>query len=174
MLHWSLDSLPRHFVMDSGADDSFIDTVLAKQINIPLLILSEPYILQDPLHCSHFPPHRHYWTIWYCLTRPSSGIRSSLVEKITTPTIDWSTISITSWSIFCHQNCLMSDVPTTVSISQSPPEEIDFLAVPGAYYDLNQVFSRGKALSLPPHRPYSWASEQFARISLAPAGILVP
>ncbi len=50
-----------------------------------------------------------------------------------------------------------SAIPTSVSISQSPPEEVDLSAVPSEYHDLKQVFSKDRALSLPPHRPYDCA-----------------
>lgn len=77
--------------------------------------------------------------------------------KLHNPVSDWSTSSITSWSSFCHQNCLKSAISTGLSFSQLPPEDIDLSAVPSAYHDLKQVFSEDRALSLPPQRPYDCA-----------------
>lgn len=77
--------------------------------------------------------------------------------EIHNPHIDWSTASIVNWSVFCHANCLRSAIPTRVPSSPSLPEEIDLSAVPREYHDLKQGFSKDKALSLPPHRPYDCA-----------------
>ncbi|KAI3352528.1 hypothetical protein L3Q82_005476 [Scortum barcoo] len=42
----------------------------------------------------------------------------------------------------------------------SPPvEPVDLSGVPSTYHDLQEVFSKDKALSLPPHRPYDCAIE---------------
>ena len=42
MLRWSHDSLPIQVLIDSGADDNFIDDELAGQANIPTVALSKP------------------------------------------------------------------------------------------------------------------------------------
>ena len=42
MLPWSHDTLPVQVLIDSGADDSFIDYELFSQANIPTMALSEP------------------------------------------------------------------------------------------------------------------------------------
>ena len=41
MLHWSLNSLPIHILVESCAEENFTYTDLAEQINIPLASLSE-------------------------------------------------------------------------------------------------------------------------------------
>lgn len=73
------------------------------------------------------------------------------------PTFDWVTGKVTSWSMECHANCLKTvcshSVPSQV-IESAPP---DLSLVPEAYHDLGEVFSKQKALSLPPHRPYDCA-----------------
>ena len=40
-LHWALHSLPVHILVDSGADENFIDLDLGQQFNLPLVVLPE-------------------------------------------------------------------------------------------------------------------------------------
>ena len=44
-----------------------------------------------------------------------------------------------------------------ISIPNSPPENIDLSTVPETYHDLRQVFSKEKALTLPPYHPQDCA-----------------
>ena len=39
----------------------------------------------------------------------------------------------------------------------APPEKTDLSTVPTCYHDLEEVFSKPKATTLPPHRPYDCA-----------------
>lgn len=76
------------------------------------------------------------------------------------PVIDWAAGKIISWSSFCHSSCLKSALLLcSKSHSASPPEPPDLSSVPPAYHDLAEVFSKQRALSLPPHRPYDCAIE---------------
>ncbi len=58
---------------------------------------------------------------------------------------------ILSWKLACHINCLVSAV-SSVSVFQDEPSDLS--GVPEEYLDLRAVFSRSRATSLPPHRPY--------------------
>lgn len=51
-LLWGKDSLRVPFMVDSGADNSFIDATLAKQARIPLAKLAEPRTVQDLNGCT--------------------------------------------------------------------------------------------------------------------------
>lgn len=42
MLRWAHDTLPIQVLIDSGADDNFIDNELVSQANIPTIALSKP------------------------------------------------------------------------------------------------------------------------------------
>ena len=68
---------------------------------------------------------------------------------------------VTSWSIECHANCLRTAcshaVPSRVSESAPP----DLSLVPETYHELGEVFSKQKAQSLPPHRPYDCTIKLF-------------
>lgn len=60
VLHWSLVSLPIHVLVVSGADDSFIDIDLVKQINVSLVSLPKPkevlaldgHLISTVTHCT--------------------------------------------------------------------------------------------------------------------------
>lgn len=73
------------------------------------------------------------------------------------PHTDWSSASIINWSDFCHAHCLCSAIPAGVSSQPEPPEESDLRNVPCKYHDLQQVFSKDRTQSLPPHQPYDCA-----------------
>lgn len=76
------------------------------------------------------------------------------------PVIDWAAGKVTSWSSFCHSTCLKSALPPcSESLHVVPPEPPDLSSVPPVYHDLAEVFSKQRALSLPPHRPYDYAIE---------------
>nr|XP_055036330.1 uncharacterized protein LOC129423857 [Misgurnus anguillicaudatus] len=72
------------------------------------------------------------------------------------PRIDWKLGSVTSWSEECHKSCLVS---ACVSVSESvfQGKAVDLSTVPAEYHDLKEVFSKSRADSLPPHRPYDCA-----------------
>lgn len=69
------------------------------------------------------------------------------------PTINWSEKRIIDWSYNCSSNCLKSAISASVKKEQNPVE-INLSNVPVAYHDLAHMFSKTKACSLPPHRPY--------------------
>lgn len=68
------------------------------------------------------------------------------------PQINWST------SVACH-SCLCSPLPPAPLSSCFAPVTIDLSAVPGVYHNIGEVFSKQRALPLPPHRPYDCAIE---------------
>ncbi len=59
-----------------------------------------------------------------------------------------------SWGLSCHVKCLVSAMPVVSSVSVFQEEPGDLSGVPEEYHDLQAVFSRSRAASLPPHRPY--------------------
>uniref|UniRef100_A0A9J7YQW1 Gypsy retrotransposon integrase-like protein 1 n=1 Tax=Cyprinus carpio carpio TaxID=630221 RepID=A0A9J7YQW1_CYPCA len=75
------------------------------------------------------------------------------------PHIDWVKGSIHSWSLACHVNCLVSAVSPVSSVPLFQEEPDDLSGVPEEYHDLRAVFSRSRAVSLPPHRPYDCSIE---------------
>uniref|UniRef100_A0A674PJ94 Uncharacterized protein n=1 Tax=Takifugu rubripes TaxID=31033 RepID=A0A674PJ94_TAKRU len=71
------------------------------------------------------------------------------------PHIDWATGSIMGWSSSCHQVCLNQAAAPLLSVESIPAPDLS--AVPSEYHDFREVFSKAKATSLPPHRPYDCA-----------------
>lgn len=161
-------SLPLLVLIDSGSDDNFIDIELVAQSNIPSELLSEPKdvfalngrLLTLVMHCtapvSLLLSGNHHETIsLFIIPAPTSPLVLGLPWlKLHDPHIDWSTSSISNWSLFCHSHCLRSAIPSTTVSSPAPPKPIDLTSVPPDYHDLQEVFSKDRALSLPPHRPY--------------------
>ncbi len=64
--------------------------------------------------------------------------------------------SVFAWSEYCHASCLLSAC-SSVSCSVLQDEQTDLSNVPCEYLDLKGVFSKSRAASLPPHRPYDCA-----------------
>uniref|UniRef100_A0A4W5NN01 ribonuclease H n=1 Tax=Hucho hucho TaxID=62062 RepID=A0A4W5NN01_9TELE len=73
------------------------------------------------------------------------------------PMIDWTTSSILGWSPFCHSHCLQAAQPSSSRLPQDVSKTVDVSAIPTEYHDLLEVFSKARATSLPPHRPYDCA-----------------
>ncbi|XDV17726.1 hypothetical protein PO909_023545 [Leuciscus waleckii] len=72
------------------------------------------------------------------------------------PKIDWQHRTINEWSTECHKSCLLSAC-SSVSVSVLQEKAADLSTVPEEYHDLKEVFSKSRAASLPPHRPYDCA-----------------
>jgi len=71
------------------------------------------------------------------------------------PHLDWTTVPMLGWSSSCHQVCLKQvAAPQTSARSSS---STDVLGVLAEYLDFREVFSKAKATSLLPHRPYNCA-----------------
>lgn len=162
------NNYPLNALVDSGADDNFIDSKFVSQYNIPTETLPAPknvYALDGKLLAS--VTHRtapvslllsgnHHETIsLYIVDSPSTPLVLGLPWlKLHNPHIDWAKLSIINWSLFCHNHCLHSATPTQNCDIPAEPKAIDLSLVPADYHDLQEVFSKDKALSLPPHRPY--------------------
>ena len=166
-LYWSRESLPLMTLVDSGADDNFIDANIVSQANIPLENLDPPRDVtalngETLARITHLTipitlvlSGNHSETIQFLvISSPHAPLVLGLPWlKRHNPHIDWTNNLISSWSVFCHSNCLKSAVTSSVQTSPpvSPP---DLSLVPPEYHDLEEVFNKQRALSLPPHRPY--------------------
>ncbi len=73
------------------------------------------------------------------------------------PHVDWSGNSVLSWSQSCLASCLGAALSPGSLSSVFQVETADLSGVPTEYHDLCRVFSRSRATSLPPHRPYDCA-----------------
>ncbi|XP_028324820.1 uncharacterized protein LOC114476995 [Gouania willdenowi] len=163
----SKDSFSLLALVDSGADDNFIDNLFVSQCNIPSEPLPEPknvYALDGKLLATvthrtipislRLSGNHHEIISLYIVSSPSSPLVLGLPWlKRHNPHIDWLKLSIVNWSLFCHNHCLHSAIPPNASTPASL-KPIDLTLVPVEYHDLQEVFSKDQALSLPPHRPY--------------------
>ncbi|XP_050924947.1 uncharacterized protein LOC108874699 [Lates calcarifer] len=164
---WSKEGIPLPVLVDSGSDDNFIDSGIVSRFDIPSEPLPEPkdvfaldgrllaHVTLRTIPVSLLLSGNHREDIsFFIIPSPSSSLVLGLPWlKLHNPHIDWSTLSITNWSLFCHSHCLHSAIPTTIS-APGTPKPIDLSSVPQQYHDLQEVFSRDRAQSLPPHRPY--------------------
>ena len=170
---WDQTSRPLSILLDSGADDNFIDTGLATQIHIPCQLLPHPkevFALDGrllaqvthrtvPVNLMISGNHRENIS-FFLIPSPSSPVVLGLPWlRLHNPHIDWATVSIQNWSLFCHSHCLHSAIPSTLASTPSPPKPVDVSSVPSTYHHLREVFSKDRALSLPPHRPYDCGIE---------------
>ena len=163
--------LPLSVLVDSGAEENFLDQQVAAQAGIKLEPLERPRTAlavdgrllarvthrTEPLELVLSGNHRE--TIQFnIISAPSTALivgHPWLVKH--NPLIDWAKGKVSGWSLFCHATCLKSALSPARGSPHSPdplPDPPDLSKVPEVYHDLKEVFSKDNALSLPPHRPY--------------------
>ncbi|KAL0149625.1 hypothetical protein M9458_055152 [Cirrhinus mrigala] len=155
-------------LIDSGAEGNFIDEDWALQHGVPLQELVDPLpvfaldgSVLSKILCVTIPVSltisgNHQETITFLV------FRSPLTPVVLghpwltqhNPQINWVKGIILSWDLSCHVKCLVSAVPAVSSVSVFQEERDDLSRVLREYHDLRAVFSRSRAASLPPHRPY--------------------
>lgn len=165
-------SLPLSVLVDSGCEQDLIDSTLVQQLAIKTIPLSVPLRVTaidgqnlpqithqtKPLHLVISENHSEIISFFVFPTANSSIILGFNWLQQHNPHINWLDKYIESWSTSCHSFCLRSAVPPGPSPAepqQSDPP--DMSTIPPEYHDLAPVFSKTKALSLPPHRPYDCA-----------------
>ncbi|KAG1953738.1 retrotransposable element [Pimephales promelas] len=169
-LRWSTHLHDCRALLDSGAEGNFMDHSFAKRLHIPLKPLSHqihvhalngqrlPTISWITEDITLITSGNHSETIFfYILDTPLAPIvlgHPWLTRH--NPKIDWQFKSVASWSSFCHKSCLVSACPS-VSSRVLQEETVDLSNVPTEYRELKEVFSKSRADSLPPHRPYDCA-----------------
>ena len=166
-LTWDLQSVVVGAYLDSGADDSFIDHEFACQAGISLVPLDTPLPAQaldghplgpithrtEPLSLTLSGNHTETITLLVLNAPIAPLVLGRTWLRRHDPHISWSTGRILEWSTACHANCLRSAAsPPSIPKPVSPPSDLS--GVPPVYLDLATVFSKQRALSLPPHRPY--------------------
>lgn len=156
---------PYSALINSGAEQSFVDEALAQKLGITVEPL--PEVLQ--VAALNGAPLA---SISHRTTDLTLSLSSNHIEQISlflfkathtplvlgyswlkhhNPQIDWRKGRITGWSSQCHGQCLRSATASQMPTSQSSPDASpDLTTVPAEYHDLAQVFSKEKAKSLPP------------------------
>ncbi len=169
-LQWATSHHNCFALLDSGAEGNFLDITLAHQLMVPVIPLIQP-ISVNALGGQVLPSVTHS-TGPVSLTTSGNHqeeihfmiIDSPLAPVVLghpwlslhNPHINWQQGSVLSWSERCHAVCLVSAC-SSVSCSVLQDEPMDLSNVPTEYLDLKEVFSKSRAASLPPHRPYDCA-----------------
>lgn len=131
-------SLPILALVDSGADDNFIDSEFVSQAKIPTELLPEPkkvfaldgrvlaIVTHRTVPVSLLVSGNHCELIsLYIAPSPSASLVLGLPWfRLHNPHIDWPTQSLSNWSLFCLSHCLHSAVPSTNLHSLSPPRPV--------------------------------------------------
>ncbi|XDV19457.1 hypothetical protein PO909_024927 [Leuciscus waleckii] len=157
-------------MVDSGAEGNFMDRTFALQFQVPLRTLPQritvhalngqslPTISQATENITLITSGNHAETISFFITdsHHTPIVLGHPWLNQHNPRIDWKQRSILAWSAECHKSCLVSAC-SVVSVPVLQEEAVDLSNVPVEYRDLREVFSKSRAASLPPHRPYDCA-----------------
>uniref|UniRef100_A0A8C7WRQ0 Gypsy retrotransposon integrase-like protein 1 n=1 Tax=Oryzias sinensis TaxID=183150 RepID=A0A8C7WRQ0_9TELE len=158
-------------LVDSGAEQSFIDHDLVSKLSLPTETLEQPIetagLGGQPLsQITHRTTpvllitsgnHREHIQFFVTRTLQTPIVLGYSWLRTHNPQLDWVHGNISTWSAFCMANCLRSAEPLIRANSEPVSEQIDLTRVPSCYHDLRSVFSKSKAGSLPSHRPYDCA-----------------
>ncbi len=173
VLRWAGFTITGPALIDSGAEGNFIDEKWASERRIPLLdldetttvfaldgrVLSSVHRITSPVSLTVSGNHRETISFFVFQSPYTPIVLGHPWLTRHNPQIDWVKGSILSWNLSCHVNCLVSAVPAVSSVSVFQEEPGDLSGVPEEYHDLRAVFSRSRATSLPPHRPYDCSIE---------------
>ena len=164
-------SLPA--LVDSGADENFMDWQLAKWLRLNRLPLPNPlevntldgrWLYQvthrtQPIQITMTKDHTEFLS-FYLVCSPPHSLRLGLPWLVShNPQINWATGKIVSWNKSCSSVCFPTELAPAPLLSLSPlaskeTKSPDLSGVPACYLDLKEVFNKTWASSLPPHRPY--------------------
>ncbi|KAL0147989.1 hypothetical protein M9458_056716, partial [Cirrhinus mrigala] len=177
-LQWTTEFHDCSALLDSGAEGNFMDLNFAQQLLIPITPLSckisvnalngqtLPSITHSTGPITMITSGNHKEELTFLLTNsplvPVVLGHPWLVQH--NPRVDWGHDSVSTLGESCYANCLL---PACSSVSRSllQEESVNLSNVPKEYLDLKEVFSKSRAASLPPHRPYDCAIELLPGIS---------
>ncbi len=169
-LQWAAERHEGTALLDSGAEGNLLDISLAQLLHIPLVPLRHK-ISVSALNGQSLPPIS---LSTVPITLVTSGNHSETITFLVThsplapvvlghpwltqhnPRVDWGHNTVSEWSRACYASCLVS-AGFSVCDSVLQEEMGNLSNVPEVYLDLKEVFSKSRAASLPPHRPYDCA-----------------
>uniref|UniRef100_A0A3Q3APQ7 Gypsy retrotransposon integrase-like protein 1 n=1 Tax=Kryptolebias marmoratus TaxID=37003 RepID=A0A3Q3APQ7_KRYMA len=171
--------------IDSGADSEFIDEAFAKSLGIEIIpshndhkitALDGHVLAQDnsetrPIQLSICGNHHETLKFFVIHSPDLPVILGATWLTNHNPRIDWVKREITGWAEKCSASCLLDAVLDSSQSDDKPENYPDISKVPPEYLDLKEVFSKVKATSLPPHRPYDCPIDLLAG-SVPPRGRL--
>lgn len=149
-----------------GPDKSFLDTTLASEQNIPTQPFSIPMdvgaldgwsigrVTHNTTPINLCVSGNHSETIQFLLIKSPQipMVLGFLWLQRHNPLSNWSTGAIKGWSPFYHAHCLMSVQPALRHLPGVSEVAPDLSAIPAEYQELQEVFSKFRATSFPPHR----------------------
>ncbi len=163
-LQWAAGRHDGSALLDSGAEGNLMDRTLAHRLNIPTTSLRH----KIPVSALNAKPLSDITHSTIPVTLITSGNHTETVDFFITvvlghpwltrhnPSVNWGQSSVSAWSEECYASCLVSAC-SPVSCVSLQDEAVNLSNVPKEYLDLREVFSKSRAASLPPHRPYDCA-----------------
>lgn len=80
------------------------------------------------------------------------------------PTIDWMSRRTTFYSAYCQIHCHSPVSPLVLTVPvQVNQDFLDISSVLACYHDLKEIFSKTRAMSLPPHHSYDCCIDLHSR-----------
>ncbi len=168
-LHVENTVFPLQALVDSGAEDNFLDV---EQLGCQLEQLDKPIpavaldskVFTSVTHKTSpitlvMSVNHHEKILFHIISAPQTSLVLGYSWlRLHNPHIDWSLNKIIGWSTQCHSVCLHSALsPSAHNLSPPCIEPPDLTKEPREYHDLEVVFSKNETLSLPAHRPYNCA-----------------
>lgn len=164
------DSLSLTALLDYGCEQTLIFESIVQQCRLETIPPQAPLKTTPPqTFTTHYTLHQapstyHLWQppwnnvilhFLFITLLYSSGI---WLAGQTQPTSQLTDCRIEAWSTNCISSCLQSAIPPSPSPGDSPMiEPLEVSHKSQGYLDLWQVFSKFKASSLSPHRPFDCA-----------------
>ena len=171
ILQWPGGSRKTSALLDSGAEESFLDAATAARWGVPLVEVSRPLVANSlngqplgritqatiPLKLRISGNHQEEIFLMIIDTPHSPVVLGHPWLAKHRPKVDWATHEILGWDAACATRCLSeAHSPMRTLRKEEGP---DLQKVPGEYYDLGEVFRKARATCLPPHQPYDCAIE---------------
>uniref|UniRef100_A0A3B5QX72 CCHC-type domain-containing protein n=1 Tax=Xiphophorus maculatus TaxID=8083 RepID=A0A3B5QX72_XIPMA len=157
--------------VDSGADTEFMDAELARSLHLKLKestrktevqaidghVLHQVKLETEPVRLIVGGNHQESISFLIINSPNIPVILGATWLRLHNPHIDWVHGLVLGWSTHCLSTCLQAaNHPGPVPLGP-PVQDPDLSGIPKDYHDLKEVFSKHRATSLPPHRPYDCA-----------------
>uniref|UniRef100_A0A1A8FIG4 Gypsy retrotransposon integrase-like protein 1 n=1 Tax=Nothobranchius korthausae TaxID=1143690 RepID=A0A1A8FIG4_9TELE len=163
-----LHTLDCHALLDSGCEQSLMDSELVKQLGLSTVPLSTPLAVSSldgnslttithrtaPLTLRISGNHTEELSFFVFPSQNAPIVLGHSWLSVHNPHINWQSNCIETWSPRCSESCLKSALPFSTRDRQTPSVPPDLSGVPTCYHDLGSVFSKEHAATLPPHRPF--------------------
>ena len=161
-LLWQDQAFPLTILLDSGADESFINREVVHQLGIDTVPLDSPIETQAldgrtlarverrsvPVNLLVSGNHHESISLLVISSPLSPVVLGYPWLKTNNPQIDWVTGRVIYWSTHCLSHCLRSAQSPRASELGSATAPPDLSSVPEEYHDLGVVFSKSHALGV--------------------------